>query len=92
MESTIIIMTEVRSPLGKYTKFEIKRTGRLIGSVDYTWINGAKKYVVYTGYSYLSFNGTRTRKDTAIKLAQDNILSFIEDAEFKWNVLTETIK
>ena len=85
-------MTEVRSPLGKYTKFEIKRTGRLIGSVDYTWIRGEKKYAVYTGWTQLSFNGVRARKATAIKLAQDNILSFIEDAEFKWNVLTETIK
>ena len=91
METTVI-MTEVRSPLGKYTKFETKGTRRLIGSVDYTWINGSKKYAVFTGWSYLSFNGTRTSKDTAIEFAKKCILSFIEDAEFKWNVMTERIR
>lgn len=88
MERTLVIMTEVNSPICKYTKFTVKGSGRLIASVD----RRDGKYYIYAGWHITNLQGTRTRKESAINFAQKCILSFIEDAEFKWNVLTETIK
>lgn len=83
---TIIIMTEVNdSRFGKYIRFNIKGTGKLVAEVD----RRDKKYLIFNGYNQI---GTRTQKDAAIKFAQDYVRGFIPDAQFKWNVMTEVIK
>ena len=86
MEKIRIIMTEVKSPYGKYTKFTIKGDGKIIAEVD----RRDGKYVIFSAVA--NEIGSRTNKDSAIKFAQDYILGFIPNAEFKWNVITERIK
>lgn len=88
METTRIIMTEVISPICKYTKFTVKGSGRLVASVD----RRDGKYYIYAGEVITNLQGTRTSKDSAIRFAQKCVLDFIEDAEFKWNVMTERIR
>ena len=88
METTRIIMTEVYSPICKYTKFTIKSSGKLVGSVD----RRDGKYYIYTGEVIANLQGSRTNKNAAIEYAKQCILCFIEDAEFKWNVVSEHIR
>lgn len=78
-------MTEVISPICKYTKFTVKRSGRLVASVD----RRDGKYYIYAGEVITNLQGTRTSKDSAIRFAQKCVLDFIEDAEFKWNVMRQ---
>lgn len=83
---TTIIMTEVKDSLyGNYTKFTVKGDGKIIAEVD----RKEGKYVVFGNNQQI---GVRSGKWSAIKFAQDYILGFIPDAEFKWNVMTEKIK
>ena len=84
---TRIIMTEVKSPLGKYTKFTTKYGNRLVASVD----RRDGKYYIYAGQYITELQGTRTSKASAIRFAQECVRSFIEDAEFKMNVVCERI-
>lgn len=82
---TRIIMTEVTSPLCKYTKFNIKGTGRLVASVD----RRDGRYIIFGGYTSFSELARRTKKASAIQFAQEYIRGFLPDAEFKWNVMRE---
>ena len=83
---TRIIMTEVFSPNGKYTRFTIKGDRKILAEVD----RRDGKYLIFAGVS--GEIGSRTNKDSAIKFAQDHIRGFIPDAEFKWNVVSERIR
>lgn len=82
---TRIIMTEVFSPYGKYVKFTKKGEREIIAEID----RKDGKYVIFGSKQQLA---ARSSKDSAIKYAQDYILGFIPDAEFKWNVMCERIK
>ena len=85
MEKTRIIMTEVKSPYGKYTKFTNKKTGKILAEVDRRY----GKYVIFGNRNEL---GSRTNKDSAIMFAQVYIREFIPDAEFKWSVVSQRIR
>ena len=78
-------MTDVFGHYGKYTKFSIKENGNVVAAVD----RRDGKYVVYAGWPFLDEIGSRTKKDSAFRLAQDSVLRFIPDAEFKFNVIQE---
>ena len=84
---TRIIMTDVLGRYVKYTKFNIKENGKMVAAVD----RKDGKYVVWAGWPFLNEIGSRTKKDSAFKLAQDSVLRFIPDAEFKLNVIQERI-
>ena len=82
MEPTRIIMTEVKSPYGKYTAFNIKGTGQLIAEVD----RRGRYYVVFcNGHNV----GQRSNKDAAIGYAQRCVKDCVPNpVEFKWNVMS----
>ncbi len=88
---TRIIMTEVTSPYGKYTKFTNKKTGKDIGEVD--WSNGRYK-IFYNGNGRpLSEIGTKSKKQSAIQYLQDAIKAGIRgEVEFKFNVMSERVR
>ena len=82
---TTILMCERRSFAGeRYVDFKEKATGVRVGEVDRV----AGKYVIYCGPSgWLSEIGTRTNKQSAIKVLQDNIRAgYLGEVEFKWKV------
>lgn len=78
---TRVIMTEVKSPYGKYTAFNVNGTGQLIGEVD----RRGRYYVVFcNGHQ----QGQRSNKDAAIQYAQKCITAVLPNpVEFKWNVM-----
>lgn len=86
METTII-MTNCSSPYCKsYIMFEIKGKGKQIGEV--TRMDG--KYVIYFDADAKSLRmiGSRSNKDSAIKVLQDAIKAGIQGpVAFKWNVM-----
>ena len=82
---TIIIMTEVFSPYGKYVKFTKKGEREIIAEIN----RKEGKYVIFGNRHQLA---TRSGKDSAIKFAQDYIKGFMPEAVFKWNVMVERIK
>ena len=84
---TIIIMTEVVSPYGKYVKFTKKGSLEILAEVDKKRMSefGWDGYVVYGRTQ--SEIGRRTNKLSAVKVAQDYIKGFMPEAEFKWNVM-----
>ena len=85
METTVI-MTNYQSPYGKYILFEIKGSKKHIGEVD----RKDGKYVIfYDGNAkILRQIGTRSSKDSEIKVLQDAIRAGIQGpVEFKWNVM-----
>ena len=86
MEKTRIIMTEVTSPYGKYTKFTIKGDRKIIAEVD----RRDGKYLIFAGVA--GEIGSRTNKTAALKLAQEHIRGFIPDAEFKFNAMSERVR
>ena len=89
MEPIIVILTDVKSPYGFYTKFTIKGTGELIAEVD----RRDGKYVLFGGpKNRFSEILRRSSKQSAIQLAKDYIRGFIPDAIFKMNVMTERIR
>jgi len=79
---TRVIMTEVTSPYGKYTAFNVKGTGRLVGEVD----RRGRNYVVFcNGHNV----GQRSNKDSAIAHAKKCISEVLPNpVEFKWNVMS----
>lgn len=88
MKKTRIIMTEVLCSQGKYTRFSLKDTGYSIAFVD----RKGGRYEIYAGYPFIDKVGTRTNKDSALRLAKESILEFIPDAEFKFNVVRERVR
>ena len=88
MEATRIIMTDVLCRQGKYTKFTVKESGNLVAVVD----RKGGKYVVFAGWPFFEEVGTRTKKDSAFRLAKESILERIPDAEFKFNAVRERIR
>ena len=85
METTVI-MTNYKSPYGKYIRFEIKGSQKHIGEVD----RKDGKYVIFYDGNAKSLRqiGSRTNKDSAIKVLQDAIRAGIQGpVEFKWNVM-----
>lgn len=90
MEPTMIIMTEVKCPSGKYVRFASKSSGNTVATVDR--IEGKYTVFTYNEYGHFSERGSRSSKQSAIKLAKEWVSRLIEDAEFKWNVITEVIK
>lgn len=87
MEKTRIIMTEVKCPSGKYVRFASKSSGNTVATVDR--IEGKYTVFTYNEYGHFSERGSRSSKQSAIKLAQEWVSRLIEDAEFKWNVVAE---
>lgn len=83
---TIVIMTNHTTPYGKYVKFETKGGRKHIGEVD----RRDGKYVVFYDGNAKSLRqiGTRSNKDSAIKLLQEAIKAGIDGpVAFKWNVM-----
>ena len=83
---TIVIMTNCSSPYGKYIIFETKGGREHIGEVD----RRDGKYVIYYDGNAKSLRqiGTRSNKDSAIKLLQEAIRAGVErQVTFKWNVM-----
>lgn len=80
-------MTNCSSPYCKsYIMFEIKGKGKHIGEVD----RRDGKYVIYYDGNAKSLRqiGTRSSKDSAIKVLQDAIKAGIQGpVAFKWNVM-----
>ena len=87
---TRIIMTEVKSPNGRYVAFQVKGTGEYIAEVD----RRGDKYVVLIASKgvYWELVAEAWQKSRAINLAQQEILKKNPDAEFKWNVMSERIR
>ena len=85
---TRIIMTEVTSPHGRYTKFTVKGTGKFLAEVD----RRDGKYIVFAGAGVFHEVFSHRSKPVAFKYVQDWIRTFIPDAEFKYNVMTERIR
>ena len=83
-----IIMTEVYAPLGKYILFTRLSGGDEVAEVDR--VDG--KYRVFVFSPEFPGYETRTRRDSAIQLAQDRIRQINPDVEFKWNVISKRIK
>lgn len=79
-------MTEVKSPYGKYTAFNVKHTGQLIGEVD----RKGRYYVVFcNGHNV----GQRSNKDAAIAHAQKCITEVLPNpVEFKWSIINYKVK
>lgn len=90
METTVI-MTNCRSHYGKYIRFEIKGSQKHIGEVD---LRDGKYVIFYDGNAKsLRQIGTRTNKDSAIKVLQDAIKAGIQSpVAFKWNVMQYNYK
>lgn len=90
MEKTRIIMTEVKSPNGRYVAFQVKGTGEYVAEVD----RRGDKYAVLIASEGVFWDLVveAWQKSRAINLAQQEILKKIPDAEFKWNVMTERIR
>ena len=86
METTVI-MTNCSSPYCKsYVMFEIKGKGKLVGEVD----RRDGKYVIYYNLREI---GSRSNKDSAIKVLQDAIKAGITGpVAFKWNVMQYNYK
>jgi len=83
---TIIIMTEVVTPAGRYTKFNVKDGGKLVATVDR--VDG--RYVIFAWNMHLFQEvATRIRKPSAIKVAQDCVRNVIPDAKFRHNIVRE---
>ena len=86
---TRIIMTEVKSPHGRYVDFMVKGTGEHVAEVDRR--NG--KYAVFSiRGGIMDWVAEEWQKSRAINRAQKEILGFIPNAEFKWNVMTKRIR
>lgn len=90
MEKTRIIMTEVKSPNGRYVAFQVKDTGEYVAEVD----RRGDKYVVLIASEGVFWDlvAEAWQKSRAINLAQQEILKRIPNAEFKWNVMSERIR
>lgn len=87
METTVI-MTNCSSPYGKYIMFETKGGRKHIGEVD---CRDGKYVIYYNGNGHpLSIIGTRSKKDSAIRLLQESIRAGIKGSvKFRWNVVRE---
>ena len=87
---TTIIMTEVTSPYGKYTKFTKKGCGEILAEVDRATKarHGYSGYILYGNQSEIA---RHSNKDLVIDMAKGYIRGFIPDAVFKWNVMSERI-
>jgi hypothetical protein len=88
METTRIILTDVLCRQGKRTKFTLKESGKMVAVVN----RKEGKYVVFAGWPFFEEVGTRTSKDSALRLAKESVLKFIPDAEFKLSVVQERIR
>jgi len=86
---TIIIMTEVYSPYGKYIEFMNKDTRERLGEVD----TCGRLYKIFYGAGRFELIATRTNRDSAIRHLQKTISAGIQGtAKFRWNVMTTRIK
>lgn len=88
---TIIIMTEVTSPYGKYTKFTIKGDRKIIAEVDRATKarHGYSGYILYGNQSEIA---RHSNKNLVIEMAKEYILGFIPEAKFKFNVVSERVR
>lgn len=85
METTVI-MTNCRSHYGSFIRFEVKGSQKHIGEI----VRREGKYVIFYDGDAKSLRqiGSRTSKDSAIKVLQDAIRAGIHGpVEFKWNVM-----
>lgn len=85
---TEILMTNVKSPYGKYVDFKIVPGFERVAEVD----RRDGKYVVFGGKGVFTEVARHSKKDMAIEFAKEYIRGFIPDAVFKWNVMQEKIK
>lgn len=86
---TIVIMTEVISPYGKYIDFKNKYTGERLGEVD----SCGRLYKIFYGAGRFELIATRTNRDSAIRHLQKTISAGITgDVKYRWNVMTTRIK
>ena len=88
---TRIIITEVKSPYGKYWKFTIKGKGTRVAEVDKKRKSdfGYNGYVLYGGGGLFSEIARHSNKGLVLEMAKEYIRGFIPDAEFKWDVTVE---
>ena len=84
---TIVIMTNCSSPYCKsFIMFETKGGSKQIGEID----RRDGKYVIYFDADAKSLRmiGSRSNKDSAIKVLQDAIKAGIQGpVAFKWNLM-----
>lgn len=85
--SPTIIITECKSPWGKYWVFNIKGTGERVAEVDRT--DGG--YTIFAGSLHRQV-GKRSGKDSAFSFAKRCILDRFPEAEFKHNVIVRVIR
>lgn len=94
---TIIIVTEIKNPYGKYWEFKDKESGQVLAEVD----KKSKRefdgplYFVYTprgGFLYES--ARRSKKDSAMEFAKQAIREQFAgfNLVFKWNPMVRKYK
>ena len=95
---TIIIVTEIKNPYGKYWEFRDKQSGQLLAEVDKKKekdFGPGPLYFVYTPRGGFLYESARhSKKDVAIEFAKQAIREQFAgfNLVFKWNPMVRKYK